>query len=105
MNPASSNSLSPYARSSAQADICRAYASTATLTTKQPSPPSSVGSAFRSVSLSRPSDGVPTQNMSDIGLEPAALKNEKGARLSRPSGERVDTNAIGRGVTAPVSSL
>jgi hypothetical protein len=48
---------------------------------------------------------VPTQKRSDIGALPAALKNENGARLSRPSGERVETKAIGRGVTTPTSSL
>jgi hypothetical protein len=38
------------------------------------------------------------------GLEATALKNEKGARFKIPSVDIVDTKAIGRGTTTPVST-
>ena len=38
------------------------------------------------------------------GSDATALKNEYGARLTTPSPDIVDTNAIGRGTTTPVST-
>jgi hypothetical protein len=39
------------------------------------------------------------------GSSPITLKKLNGAALSTPSGERVETNAIGRGMTSATSSL
>ena len=39
------------------------------------------------------------------GFALATVKKLKGARFGTPSGEMVETNAIGRGTTAPTSSL
>jgi hypothetical protein len=39
------------------------------------------------------------------GSTQETVKNECGARLSTPSAERVETQAIGRGTTTAVSSL
>ena len=39
------------------------------------------------------------------GFDPTAVKNEYGARLWSPAGEMVETKAIGRGTTLPISSL
>ena len=39
------------------------------------------------------------------GLEQTPLKYEKGARFKIPSGEQVDTSAIGRGTIDPIMSL
>src|SRR5690606_16374661 len=76
------------------------------LTTNWPTPPSSTGFALRSESFSVPSGLFAGQNMSVIGFEPTAVKNENGARfVVAPSGEIVETNAIGRGTIAPMSSL
>ena len=43
-------------------------------------------------------------NWTTPGLTPATVKNECGARLSTPSADRVETQAIGRGTTTLVSS-
>jgi hypothetical protein len=45
------------------------------------------------------------QNRSVSGLLPTPVKKENGAKLNCPSGEIVETNAIGRGTTQPMSSL
>ena len=39
------------------------------------------------------------------GFALATVKKLNGARFVTPSGEMVETNAIGRGTTAPTSSL
>ena len=82
------------------------YDSVAALTTNSPIPPSATGLQLRSVSFSPPSSGrLAGQNRIVMGLEPAPLKNEKGARFRAPPGEIVDTNATGRGTMQPMSSL
>jgi hypothetical protein len=40
-----------------------------------------------------------------LGSEPTPLKNEYGARLATPTGEIVETKAMGLGTMAPTSSL
>src|SRR5207248_3307251 len=103
--PTRSNSDSPYASGSAAAATFRAYSSMAMLTTNSPVPPSVTGLQLRSESFSEPSLLLAGQNRSVIGLLPTPLKKEKGARLSAPAGEAVDTNAIGRGTMAPIRIL
>ena len=39
------------------------------------------------------------------GFELATVKKLNGARLNAPSGLSVETNAMGRGTTDPISSL
>ncbi len=61
---------------------------------------SRVASALVSESL-RPTE----VNCTTGGSTQATVKNECGARLSTPSGDGVDTHAIGRGTTTALSSL
>ena len=76
-----------------------------TLTTNSPVPPSARGLALRSESFSVPSGLLAGQKSRSMGSEPTPLKKEKGARLSLPSTERVETSAMGRGAMAPIMSL
>src|SRR4051794_16867547 len=60
---------------------------------------SPVASMLRSVSLSVPERFAVGEKTTEGGLAPPAIKNENGAKLGEPSGDRVETNAIGRGAT------
>jgi len=50
-------------------------------------------------------DRVPQAKHTTGGLPQIALKKLKGARFRTPSGDTVETNAMGRGTTEPISSL
>ena len=65
---------------------------------------SPVARTLCSVSLSRMAPLVTGEKTSDGGFPPPALKNENGARFATPSGLKLETKAIGRGTTQPVSS-
>src|ERR1035438_3014018 len=54
---------------------------------------------FRAVSLGVPSSRSPGANARMGGAAPSTLKKLNGAALTLPSGLRVVTSAIGRGVT------
>jgi hypothetical protein len=60
---------------------------------------SPVASTLRRLSLD-----ADAGELHDGGSTPAMVKNECGARLSTPSTERLDTQAIGRGTTTLFSS-
>ena len=55
---------------------------------------------LRTVSFLTPPRLLTAENISVGGLPVMPLKNENGARLVLPSGEIVETHAIGRGVIA-----
>jgi len=59
-------------------------------------------SRLRGASFLDPSRRVVGEKTRTDGLAPKALKKEKGARLGTPAGERVETQALGRGVTREV---
>src|SRR5436190_869083 len=71
---------------------------TAALMTNSP-----VASTLRSVSFFVASRRSVGEKTTTGGLAPKALKKLKGAKLITPPGERVVTQAIGRGVTSPTS--
>ena len=70
------------------------------LTTNSP-----VSRMLRPESFGRPSRRRSMLTMTTGGSSASTLKKLNGAALSTPSRPRVDTNAIGRGVTSPTSSL
>ena len=94
-SPTASNSLVPAPKSVPVALTCSNSSSGVRQTTNSP-----VASMLRRLSL-RPTE----VNCTTGGVTPATVKNECGARLSTPSAERDDTQAIGRGTTTEVSSL
>ncbi len=66
---------------------------------------SPVSTRLRSVSLAA-AKGLTKPSTKMGGSEPSIWKKEKGARLVvLPSADRVEMNAIGRGVTALISSV
>lgn len=92
--PTASNSLTPCGKSVAVLFTSSTSGSGARLTTNCP-----VASTLRSESL-RPTD----VNCTMGGVTDEIVKNECGARLSTPSAETVETQAMGRGTTVDVSS-
>ena len=62
-----------------------------------------VARMFTSVSLRGSRKDAVKHNTGGFAL--ATVKKLNGARFGTPSGEIVETNAIGRGTTAPTSSL
>src|SRR5262249_40149735 len=75
------------------------------LMTNSPDPPSLGGRTLRSVSFGDPSAfGAVIEKESAIGVSLATLKYENGATFNRPSGDMVETTAMGLGTTRPVSS-
>ncbi len=106
VRPAWWNSDSPWASDSPVFAIPAAYDSSATFTTNSPTPPSSTNRALRRVSLMAPSGfRPPTVKARLKGVWLATVKYENGATFGRPSTETVETTAIGRGTTHPITSL
>ncbi len=87
-------SSSPYSKGALLALTASIIDSEEKFTTNSP-----VASMLRTVSL-RPSE----LNSTTGGRPLATVKKECGARLPRPSASTVETQAIGRGTTRPVSS-
>src|SRR5580658_8106990 len=98
VSPDIANSSTPYGYSPEVTFIFAANSSLTMLTTN-----SWVARTFTSVSLRGSRKEVVKHNTGGFAL--ATVKKLKGARFATPSGEMVDTNAIGRGTTAPTSSL
>ena len=92
--PSSRASSSPCSNGALLSLTCSSSVSEEKLTTNSP-----VSSMLRTVSL-RPSE----LNRTTGGRPLATVKNECGARLPWPSASTVETQAIGRGTTRPVSS-
>src|SRR5215471_21512448 len=91
------NSSTSGAKSAEHTFIASAMSSPTMLTTN-----SRVARTFVMVSFagSRQTGQKPTTG----GSAQNALKKLNGARLSTPAGDTVETNAIGRGTTAPIST-
>src|SRR5215510_11893437 len=99
VRPVSANSSTSGGYSPEVRFICSANASSTMLTTK-----SCVYSILRIVSFFL-SSRRPEENASVGGLLHTAMKKLNGARLGIASSLRLDTQAIGRGTTQPMSSL
>lgn len=96
--PASANSSTSGATIAEVASTASASWRSARFTTNSP-----VASAFASVSFASPPGRSPAANITVGGRPVSSVKNEKGARLGTPAGDRVLTQAMGRGATRPVS--
>jgi hypothetical protein len=94
VSPAASNSLTSGGKLVPVALISSSSAAGARFTTNSPD-----SAMLRSESFS-PTD----VNCTMGGFVDATVKNECGARLSTPSGETLETQAMGRGTTTAVSS-
>ena len=100
VKPARLNSLSLSGISAAEACIALAVSSSTRLTTNSP-----VRRMFFSVCFIAPSERGLKLRMQSGGASEITLKNENGAQLATPLSLQVDTQAIGRGITRPMSSL
>src|SRR6516164_1451864 len=98
VRPQMANSSTPAGYSPDVRFIFSAISSVTMLITNSP-----VARTFASVSLG--GSRTPEANVTTGGLAHTALKKLKGARLREPSGDKVETNAIGRGTMQPIRSL
>src|SRR3974377_1939388 len=98
VRPEMANSSTPCGYSPDVIFLFSAISSGTMLITNSP-----VARTFASVSLG--GSRTPEANETTGGLAHTALKKLKGARLRTPSGEMVETNAIGRGTMEPIRSL
>src|SRR5580692_2199684 len=98
VSPATANSSTPYGYSPEVTFIFSANSSLTMFTTN-----SFVARTFVSVSFE--GSRYDAVKHSTGGFALATVKKLNGARFATPSGEMVDTNAIGRGTTTPTSSL
>src|SRR5580700_6611374 len=98
VSPDTANSSTPYGYSPEVAFIFAANSSLTMFTTN-----SFIARTLTSVSLQGSRNDVVKHSTGGFAL--ATVKKLNGARFAVPSGEMVETNAIGRGTTAPTSSL
>jgi hypothetical protein len=100
VRPYFANSLSASGISVPERCIALAVPSSARLTTNSP-----VRRMFFRVCLMVPSERQLKLRMQSGGSSEITLKNENGAQLATPFSLQVETQAIGRGITRPMSSL
>ena len=96
--PQCSNSLTPCGRWAALAFIASAWAKDTSWITSSP-----VACTLRRVSFRLPSSRLPMLTSSVGGSSLITWKKLNGARLLMPSRDRLETQAIGRGVTVDAS--